>query len=67
MTDQDKLKLIDNMISDAMEWTEWSKDNMDALISCILTVVNYEEIVKEYVVGSEISPYSAAGDPGEHS
>lgn len=42
MTDFCKVKLIGNMISDTIECTDWSKDNMDALLVCIQTVVEYD-------------------------
>ena len=43
MTDYCKVRMIGNMISNCLEYTDWSKDNLDALVSCIDAVVNYND------------------------
>lgn len=42
MTDYCKVRLIGKMVSDVIEFTDWSKDNIDALVACIQTVVEYD-------------------------
>lgn len=42
MTDYCKVRLIGKMVSDTIEFTDWSKDNMDALLCCVQAVVEYD-------------------------
>lgn len=41
MTDKEKLELIDSMMSNVIEWTNFEKDAMDALLACISAVIAF--------------------------
>lgn len=42
MTDKVKLLLIHNMITDVMEFTDYGKDALDALATCVLTIIDFK-------------------------
>lgn len=42
MTAKDKISLIGRMIADVIKFTEFDSSAMDALISCIGSVVDFE-------------------------
>lgn len=42
MTDTDKVSIIGKMASDVMEFTDYDKGALDALVTCILTVTDYK-------------------------
>jgi len=42
MTDSDKISIISKMTSDVMEFTDYDKGALDALITCILVIADYK-------------------------
>ena len=52
MTDKEKLELIDLMMANVIEWTNYEKDSLDALLACISAVIEFENENDEQATGA---------------